>query len=138
MLLIHGSFLAVGLFLFAGLAVGVFHEYLQVASVIWVPVLIGLGFVIQRSLWQPICTAAKVIGCALIVFLALLVLMSIGFGGQPNVAASISAAGGVFIDFYGPLFWLPFIFGAAIGGIHGRHSKDAEQAGGCDGEKPRS
>lgn len=116
-ILTHGAILAVGVFVYSALAIGAFQQFFHVASVIWMLVLVGLGWLFRRRFWLEFSTAGAVVGVGLFVFFLILYGLAATSSSNPGVADSLSGAMQL-SSFYIPWFWLPFIVGAALGGIH--------------------
>jgi hypothetical protein len=121
--LTHGAILAVGVLIYSALAIGAFQQYFHAASVVWMVMLIGLGVFSRRRFWPEFSTAIVVIGVGLFVFF--LVSCGLTAVSSPDLGLGewISAAFEMTLAFYLPWFWLPFAFGAALGGIHWKRVK---------------
>jgi hypothetical protein len=117
--------LAVGMLLYSGLAVGAFQHWFFIASTIWIPFLIFLGFLIRRRFIRSSKHALTVVGLGFVVFSLILAVLG-ALGGAVGIEQLLWDTGRMIASVYGFWFWLPFSAGVALGGFH-RKSK-AEQA----------
>lgn len=114
----HGGLLALGMFLYSGVAIGAFQHFFFIASTVWMTFLVILGLVIRRRCWPTSIEASKVVGFGLLGFFAILLMIGL-FPGQ-GIVDSLWNNGLMMASIYGIWFWLPFIIGAALGGINHR------------------
>ena len=115
-LMIHGLLLAGGMYFFSAWSIAVFQQYHTVVAVVWVLILLTMGAIIRRKFWPEWTKAGAVIGMGLLLFFSFELGLSFVFDSHRNVAEILKGFG-VMIQMYGLWFWLPFIIGAALGGV---------------------
>ena len=112
----HGLLLAGGMYCFSAWAIAVFQQYHTVVAVVWVLILLTMGTILRRKFWPEWALAAAVIGMGLVLFFSFQWGLSFVFDSHRKVADGLKAFM-VMIQMFGLWFWLPFIIGAALGGV---------------------
>lgn len=112
---LHGLLLAGGMYFFSMWAIAVFQEYHTIAAVVWVLILLSMGTIIRRKFWPEWAKAGAVIGMGLVFFFS--GELGLSMVDPHRKAADVLKGFGVMIQMFGLWFWLPFMIGAALGGI---------------------
>ena len=130
----HAILLTLGMFLYSGLAVGVFQNLHYIATLVWVPALIAFGVLLRRWLWPDASNALRVVGGAFLCFAGVMTVIC-GFNASgEGIANALWNSGQMILWFHTPWFWVPFATGVALGGLF--RKQDSQQAATSDGEEP--
>lgn len=121
-ILTYGFLLALGVLSYSVLALALSSpSYFHIASVVWISILVAIGVVTGRRFWHGLSEAIGVLVVGLIVFFAILLEIAATGSSPTSLSEVFSGAGEMMV--YSLWFWLSFVGGAALGGIHSNRRK---------------
>ncbi len=110
-IIVQGALLALGMYLYTELAGGSLRLWQDVAMVIWIPLLVALGYGLRSFLWPKAPQAWIVVSLGIVGFAGIL-LSLYGIITAAKIPINVDQK---MIWYYFIWFWVPFSTGVALG-----------------------